>query len=82
MQIGHEYAEFVGMHNWEYWDQHVQEAVAFHVKNLKIKSDAGHRAGLLATLATFLTFLVGISRVNLGIDCPTDVLAGLAAGSD
>jgi S-formylglutathione hydrolase FrmB len=38
MRIAHEYAEFVGEHNWEYWDQHVQEAVAFHVRNLKIRN--------------------------------------------
>jgi len=37
MQIAHEYEEFVGVHNWEYWDLHVQEAIAFHVRNLKIK---------------------------------------------
>jgi S-formylglutathione hydrolase FrmB len=36
MRIVHEYEEFVGVHNWEYWDQHVQEAIAFHVRNLKI----------------------------------------------
>ncbi len=37
MQIAHEYEEFVGVHNWEFWDLHVQEAIAFHVRNLKIK---------------------------------------------
>ena len=37
MQIAHEYEEFVGVHNWEYWDLHVQEAIAFHVRNLKLK---------------------------------------------
>lgn len=30
----HEYAEFPGEHNWAYWDIHVQEAIAFHLKNL------------------------------------------------
>jgi putative tributyrin esterase len=35
--IPHEYEEFVGVHNWEYWDQHVQEAIAFHARNLKLK---------------------------------------------
>lgn len=30
----HEYAEFPGEHNWAYWDIHVQEAIAFHVRNL------------------------------------------------
>ncbi len=38
MHIAHEYEEFVGVHNWEYWDQHVQEAIAFHVRNLKLKA--------------------------------------------
>jgi S-formylglutathione hydrolase FrmB len=37
MHIPHEYAEFSGEHNWPYWDQHVQEAIAFHVRNLGIK---------------------------------------------
>ncbi len=34
MKIAHEYQEFPGGHNWAYWDLHVQEAVAFHVRNL------------------------------------------------
>lgn len=32
----HEYEEFPGSHNWGYWDEHVQEAIAFHVRNLKL----------------------------------------------
>ena len=32
----HEYEEFSGGHTWDYWDVHVQEAIAFHKKNLKI----------------------------------------------
>jgi S-formylglutathione hydrolase FrmB len=35
MRIGHEYEEFPGAHNWEYWDTHVQEALAFQTKHLK-----------------------------------------------
>ena len=27
--IPHEYQEFPGEHNWAYWDEHVQEAIAF-----------------------------------------------------
>ena len=34
MRIPHEYAEFAGGHNWEYWDQHVQEALTFQEKHL------------------------------------------------
>jgi S-formylglutathione hydrolase FrmB len=30
----HEYAEFPGQHEWGYWDLHVQEAIAFHVRHL------------------------------------------------
>jgi S-formylglutathione hydrolase FrmB len=36
MHIPHEYEEFVGVHEWSYWDEHVQQAVAFHARNLKI----------------------------------------------
>jgi S-formylglutathione hydrolase FrmB len=28
--IPHDYEEFPGAHNWDYWDVHVQEALAFH----------------------------------------------------
>ncbi len=30
----HEYEEFPGAHTWGYWDVHVQEAIAFHKRNL------------------------------------------------
>lgn len=36
LQIPHEYQEFPGGHEWGYWDRHVQEAIAFHKKNLKL----------------------------------------------
>lgn len=32
----HEYDEYPGVHNWEYWDLHVREAIAFHTRNLGI----------------------------------------------
>ncbi len=32
--IAHEYAEFPGAHTWDYWDLHVQEALAFHARHL------------------------------------------------
>lgn len=34
--IEHEYEEFEGGHTWEYWDLHVQEAIAFHRESLGI----------------------------------------------
>jgi len=36
MGYTHEYAEFPGAHEWSYWDLHVQEALAFHARNLGI----------------------------------------------
>ncbi|MGE3819594.1 MAG: alpha/beta hydrolase [Isosphaeraceae bacterium] len=33
-RISHEYQEFPGGHDWEYWDEHVREAIAFHTRNL------------------------------------------------
>jgi S-formylglutathione hydrolase FrmB len=35
MRIPHEYAEFPGGHNWDYWDVHVQEALAFQSNHLR-----------------------------------------------
>jgi S-formylglutathione hydrolase FrmB len=32
--IPHEYAECPGAHTWEYWDCHIQEALAFHQRVL------------------------------------------------
>jgi putative tributyrin esterase len=37
LHIKHEYEEFQGGHDWAYWDKHVQEAIAFHVRNLSLK---------------------------------------------
>lgn len=34
--VPHEYEEFPGSHSWGYWDEHVQQAIAFHVRNLKL----------------------------------------------
>jgi len=33
----HEYEEFPGAHDWGYWDVHVQKAIAFHARNLKLQ---------------------------------------------
>ena len=35
--IPHEYVEFAGSHNWDYWDLHIREALAFHAKALGLK---------------------------------------------
>ena len=32
--IPHEYEEFPGEHNWDFWDTHVQEAIRFHAHAL------------------------------------------------
>jgi putative tributyrin esterase len=37
MGVPHQYVEFPGVHNWDYWDIHIQEALAFHAKNLRMK---------------------------------------------
>lgn len=34
LKIPHEYEEFPGGHNWDYWEVHVREALAFHKKCL------------------------------------------------
>jgi len=34
LEIPHEYAEYPGAHTWDYWDLHIQEAIAFHRKAL------------------------------------------------
>jgi S-formylglutathione hydrolase FrmB len=37
LKIPHQYEEFPGDHNWDYWDLHVRSALAFHAKNLKLR---------------------------------------------
>lgn len=32
----HEYEEFPGAHEWSYWDEHIREALDFHLRSLKI----------------------------------------------
>lgn len=36
LRFPHEYQEFDGEHNWAYWDTHIQDALAFHRKQLHI----------------------------------------------
>jgi S-formylglutathione hydrolase FrmB len=35
LRVPHEYAEFPGGHNWDYWDIHIQEALAFQSEHLQ-----------------------------------------------
>lgn len=37
LHLPHEYAEFLGDHAWSYWDEQVQEAIAFHGRHLGIR---------------------------------------------
>jgi len=37
LRLPHTYKEFPGDHNWAYWDQHIQDALAFHAKHLGIR---------------------------------------------
>jgi len=32
--VAHTYAEYPGAHSWEYWDEHIVEALAFHVRHM------------------------------------------------
>ena len=34
--VPHTYREYPGTHDWDYWDLHVREAIAFHARNLRI----------------------------------------------
>jgi len=34
--LAHTYAEYPGAHTWDYWDTHVQEAIAQHCQVLGI----------------------------------------------
>jgi len=37
--IAHEYDEFAGGHAWPYWDEHIQESLAFHCRHLGIEPE-------------------------------------------
>ena len=39
-RIPHEYREFPGGHTWDYWDEHVREALAFHAEHLELRPGA------------------------------------------
>ncbi len=36
-QVPHTYREFPGGHDWDYWDLHIREAIAFHARNLHLR---------------------------------------------
>jgi S-formylglutathione hydrolase FrmB len=35
--VPHEYREFPGAHTWDYWDEHVRDALAFHAEALGLR---------------------------------------------
>jgi putative tributyrin esterase len=35
--VAHEYREHPGAHDWDYWDRHIQGALEFHCRNLKVE---------------------------------------------
>jgi S-formylglutathione hydrolase FrmB len=35
-KVPHTYREFPGGHDWDYWDLHIREALAFHARNLHL----------------------------------------------
>lgn len=37
LNIGHHYAEYPGDHDWDYWDEHVVEALALHARVLELR---------------------------------------------
>ncbi len=37
-KIPHTYAEHPGEHNWDYWDEHIREALRYHAENLCVSS--------------------------------------------
>ncbi len=41
LHVPHEYEEFPGGHNWDYWDLHVRQAIAFHAKALGLGKREG-----------------------------------------
>jgi S-formylglutathione hydrolase FrmB len=36
MKIAHGFREFPGAHDWDYWETHVQDAIRFHARALKL----------------------------------------------
>ena len=40
LKVPHAYREFPGAHTWDYWDEHVKDALAFHSRVLGISAQA------------------------------------------
>lgn len=38
LKFPHTYKRFKGSHNWDYWDEHIQDALVFVAKALKVKT--------------------------------------------
>jgi len=36
MKIDHEYREYAGAHNWDYWDLHIRDALKFHCQAMGV----------------------------------------------
>jgi putative tributyrin esterase len=47
--IPHEYDEYPGSHNWEYWDEHIQTALAFHATSDRVGDKNGNQIVRSAT---------------------------------
>ena len=43
--VAHEYEEYPGGHDWDYWDARVQEALAFHARALRLGSPRAPSGG-------------------------------------
>jgi S-formylglutathione hydrolase FrmB len=39
-RVPHTYREFPGNHDWDYWDLHIRDALAFHARNLHLSMPA------------------------------------------
>jgi len=37
--VPHTYREFPGAHTWDYWETHVKDAIDFHAKSLRLKTN-------------------------------------------
>jgi len=42
-KVPHLYREYPGNHDWDYWDQRIRDAIAFHARNLHLSPAAAAR---------------------------------------